>query len=178
VIDPVLSYSTYFGPSAEAFAIAIDSSGNAYLTGRANSGLFPTTAGTIKPSSNFDTPDAFVTKLNSTGTALVYSTFLGGNGQDIGNGIAVDSSGNAYVTGNTTSSNFPTVNAIRGSTANFLKSIDGGVHWNGQFIGPANGVVNVLAIDPLTPNTIYAGMGLNGSSGVLKPQTAHKLERS
>jgi len=168
VIDPVLSYSTYFGPSAEATAIALDSSGNAYLTGRATSGIFPTTAGTIKPNGGSDTPDAFVTKLNPTGTALVYSTFLGGGSQDVGNGIAVDASGNAYVTGSTNSSNFPTVNAIRGSAANFLKSIDSGGHWNGQFIGPPNGVVNVLAVNPLTPSTIYAGMGNNGGGGVFK----------
>ncbi len=168
VIDPVLSYSTFFGPSADALAIAVDASGNAYITGRATSGIFPTTPGSLKPNSSNDIPDAFVTKLNSTGTALVYSTFLGGNGQDVGNSIALDSSGNAYVTGNTNSSNFPTVNAIRSSTSNFLQSVDSGGHWNGQFIGPANGVVNVLVVDPLAPNTIYAGTSLNGGTGIYK----------
>ena len=52
--------------------------------------------------------DAFVSKINPSGSALVYSTYLGGSGQDLGSGIAVDSAGNAYVTGNTGSSNFPT----------------------------------------------------------------------
>ncbi|HBB89167.1 MAG TPA: hypothetical protein DC047_16295, partial [Blastocatellia bacterium] len=107
------------------------------------------------------------TKLNSTGTALIYSTFLGGSGQDVGNSIAVDALGNAFITGDTISTNFPAVNAIRSSTSNFLKTLDSGGHWTGQFIGPPNGVVNVLAVDPLTPSTIYAGMGSNGG-GVYK----------
>jgi hypothetical protein len=167
IIDPVLSYSSYFGPAASSMAIAVDASGNAYLTGSAASANFPTTAGSFQSSSN-GTQDAFVTKLNSLGTALVYSTFLGGGGQDLGNGIAVDSSGNAYITGDTSSSNFPTVNAIRSSTSNFLKTLNTGGNWSGQFIGPPNGVVNVLLIDPLAPTTIYAGMGLNGGGGVYK----------
>ena len=168
IIDPVLSYSTYFGPAASALAIAVDASGNAYLTGSATSAIFPTTAGSLKPSSSQDIPDAFVTKLNSSGTALVYSTFLGGSSQDVGNGIAVDSSGNAFVTGDTQSANFPTVNPIRSSTSNFLQTVDTGGHWSGQFIGPPNGVVNVLVVDPLAPNTMYAGMGSNGGGGVYK----------
>ena len=57
--------------------------------------------------------DAFITKINASGTALVYSTYLGGAGFDTGDGIAVDSVGNAYVTGTTGSDNFPTVNAIQ-----------------------------------------------------------------
>jgi hypothetical protein len=168
IIDPVLSYSTYFGPAANSMAIAVDASGNAYLTGSATSAIFPTTAGSLKPTGSQDVPDAFVTKLNPSGTALVYSTFLGGRGQDAGNGIAVDSSGNAYITGDTNSSDFPTVNAIRSSTSNFLKTLDTGGNWSGQFIGPPNGVVNVLVVDPLAPSTIYAGMGLNGGGGVYK----------
>jgi CSLREA domain-containing protein len=168
IIDPVLSYSTYFGPAATALAITVDASGNAYLTGSATSAIFPTTAGSLKPSSSQDIPDAFVTKLNSSGTALIYSTFLGGSSQDVGNGIAVDSSGNAFVTGDTQSANFPTVNPIRSSTSNFLQTVDTGGHWSGQFIGPPNGVVNVLVVDPLAPNTMYAGMGSNGGTGVYK----------
>jgi hypothetical protein len=168
IIDPVLSYSSYFGPAAVALAITVDASGNAYLTGRATSANFPTTAGSFKPSAPQDVPDAFVTKLNSTGTALVYSTFLGGSSGDVGNGIAVDSSGNAFVTGETDSTNFPTINPIRSSTSNFLTTVDTGGHWSGQFIGPPNGAVNVLVVDPLTPGTIYAGMGSNGGGGVYK----------
>ncbi|HBB89168.1 MAG TPA: hypothetical protein DC047_16300, partial [Blastocatellia bacterium] len=66
IIDPVLSYSTYFGPAATSLAITVDGSGNAYLTGSATAAIFPTTAGSLKTTSSQDVPDAFVTKLNST----------------------------------------------------------------------------------------------------------------
>jgi hypothetical protein len=114
VIDPVLSYSTYLGGrgSDRGSAIAVDSSGNVYITGYTSSTNFPT-KGPIQPSSAGGA-DVFVTKLNPTGTALVYSTYLGGSNQDIGNAIAVDSAGNAYVTGSTTSANFPTMSPLQG----------------------------------------------------------------
>ena len=79
------------------YGIAVDSSGNAYVTGSTCSTDFPT-MNPLQPA-NGGGDDAFVTKLNPTGSALVYSTYLGGSGSDVGNGIAVDSSGNAYVTG-------------------------------------------------------------------------------
>jgi hypothetical protein len=109
VIDPVLVYSTYLGGSgADAgVGIAVDAFGNAYVTGRTSSMDFPT-AGT--PSQTVYAGgflDAFVTKLSPT-SSLVYSTYLGGSGDDQGNGIAVDGSGNAYVTGDTFSADFPT----------------------------------------------------------------------
>ena len=113
IIDPVLIYSTYLGGSGPdtAYGLAVDSSGNAYLTGSTQSANFPTAnpfqaaiAGGV---------DVFVTKLNATGSALVYSTYLGGSGFDLGTGIAVDSAGNAYVTGYTSSANFPTAGSIQ-----------------------------------------------------------------
>jgi hypothetical protein len=108
-IDPSLAYSTYLGVSDgdAGFGIAVDSSGNAYVTGITNSSNFPITAGALQPTFGGGGTDAFVSKLNNTGSALLYSTYLGGSGSDEGHGIAVDSSGNAYVTGITTSSNFP-----------------------------------------------------------------------
>jgi hypothetical protein len=111
IIDPVvLSYSTYLGGNGGDFgaAIAVDAGGNAYVTGNTSSTDFPTTAGAFQVpfGGNID-GDAFVTKLNSTGTALVYSTYLGGIDYDSGSGIAVDTEGNAYVTGYTRSNNFP-----------------------------------------------------------------------
>jgi hypothetical protein len=109
VIDPVLVYSTFLGGVGNDGGrdIAVDASGNAYVTGFIDSFDFPTTVGA------FDTTldghqDAFVTKLNPAGSALVYSTFLGGGGNEFGLAIAVDTSGSAYVTGNSSSSNFPT----------------------------------------------------------------------
>ena len=110
VIDPVLVYSTFLGGSNENFgrAIAVDPSGHAYVTGYTASLDFPTTAGAYSVSHNPGYWDAFVTKLNPAGSALVYSTFLGGNNGAFGQDIVVDASGNAYVTGRTDSSDFPT----------------------------------------------------------------------
>ncbi len=113
IIDPGLQYSTFLGGSSDdsGNAIAVDSSGRVYVTGSTWSSGFPTTPGAFDVSHNgFD--DAFVTKLNSTGTALSYSTFLGGRSYDGGYGIAVDSSGSAYVTGYTRSANFPTTSGM------------------------------------------------------------------
>jgi hypothetical protein len=122
-----LVYSTYLGGAAsdQAKGIAVDASGNAYVTGDTQSANFPTAApfdatyggGTCgAPEFSFNCRDAFVTKLSSTGTTLVYSTYLGGAGfsnDDQGSAIAVDSAGIAYVTGTTRSTNFPTLNALQ-----------------------------------------------------------------
>jgi len=114
IIDPVLSYSTYLGGSGDDLgrAIAVDSAGNAYVTGTTTSTNFPTQNPLQAANGANGTSYVFVTELNATGTALVYSTFLGGNGLQQGNGIAVDSAGNAYVAGSTTSPSFPTKNPL------------------------------------------------------------------
>jgi len=115
VVDPVLVYSTFLGGSAcggcAAFGIAVDSYGNAYVTGQTSA----TDLATVSPLQGTSGGgwDAFVAKLNATGSALVYSTYLGGNGVDRASGIAVDSSGNAYVTGYTESTNFPTASPLQ-----------------------------------------------------------------
>jgi hypothetical protein len=105
-----LVYSTYLGGSGGdgALGIAVDSSGNAYVTGSTESSDFPTTAGAFQTTFGGGNFHVFVTKLNPTGTALAYSTYLGGSYAEEGNSIAVDSSGDAYVIGSTASSNFPT----------------------------------------------------------------------
>ena len=111
-----LIYSTYLGGSNDlgvGDGIALDTSGDAYVTGFTASSNFPTTSGAFQTTFGGDLLDAFVTKLNSAGSALVYSTFLGGSGFDEAFGIAVDSTGSAYVTGFTTSTNFPTAAAIQ-----------------------------------------------------------------
>jgi hypothetical protein len=109
-----LVYSTYLGGSAGGYAygITLDSAGFAYVTGWTGTG-FPTTPGAFQTTFGGSNDDAFVTKLNQTGSALVYSTYLGGNGSDAGNGVVVDSAGNAFITGYTQSTNFPTMNPIQ-----------------------------------------------------------------
>ncbi len=114
VIDPAIVYSTYLGGSEEdrAYAVAVDSEGNAYVTGVSDSVDFPTTQGALQTTNGGTAPgcryDAFVTKIDPTGTALVYSTYLGGDCSDTAYDIAVDSEGSAYVTGDAGSDNFPT----------------------------------------------------------------------
>ena len=110
VIDPGLAYSTYLGVGGgggQGAAIAVDSAGSAYVVGSIASGSFPTTPGAFDRSSS-GRDDAFVTKLNAAGSALAYSTYLGGRDDDDGSGIAIDVAGRAYVTGRTASRNFPT----------------------------------------------------------------------
>ena len=132
VIDPVLSYSTFLGGDGDddARAIAADATGSVYITGSTTSMNFPTVApiqsnsGSQDP--NASTSDAFVMKLNASGTALLYSTYLGGADDDASNAIAVDAAGNVTIAGWTASLSFPTTaGAIRrtcsvGSSGNCL----------------------------------------------------------
>jgi hypothetical protein len=113
VIDPGLDYSTFLGGELIDFGegIAVDKSGSAYVTGLTQSADYPTTPGAFDITDNGD-KDVFVTKLNASGSELVYSTLLGGAAFDRGLGIAVDGSGRAYVTGYTESDNYPTPNAF------------------------------------------------------------------
>jgi hypothetical protein len=115
VIDPVLLYATYLGGMGidGGNGIAVDGSGAAYVVGATNSTNFPTTTGQLHIKGSFD---AFVTKLNSTGSGLLYSTYLGGSGSDFGLGVDVDAAGNTYVTGFTESTNFPTKTPFQGSS--------------------------------------------------------------
>src|SRR5712691_1612535 len=145
VIDPVLSYSTYLGGtnSDQGIGIAVDSSGNAYVTGTTLSADFPTTAGAFNQTFNTTACvtitgsrpclDVFVAKLNPAGSALVYSTFLRGRADDSSTRIAVDASCSAscsaYVTGTTASSDFPTTagafqTTLKGTTNAFVTKLD------------------------------------------------------
>ncbi|HEY0765425.1 MAG TPA: SBBP repeat-containing protein [Pyrinomonadaceae bacterium] len=155
VIDPVLSYSTLLGSGSNetAFGIAVDSQGSAYVTGTTDGTTFPTTSGAFKSTSTRS--GAFITKLDATGSSLIYSTYLNGiDGITDGLGIAVDSSGNAHVTGTTSASDFPIVNGLK-TTSPFFKTTDAAAHWNNQNSGLA-GSVSALAVAPSAPNTIYA----------------------
>jgi Beta-propeller repeat len=123
VIDPVpiMIYSTLLGGSGSEWglAVAIDRFGNAYVTGSTNSTNFPVqnaydSACGTDGNCNSGLSDAFITKFNSNGTGVIYSTYIGGSGSEQGNGIAVDHNGAAYITGSTTSTDFPiTVGAIQ-----------------------------------------------------------------
>jgi len=112
----VLTYSTYLGGSGglgdAAYGVAVDTSGDAYVAGITGSPNFPVTGTAFDRSCGTDglcngTYDGFVTKINPTGSALVFSTFLGGSSYDYAAGIVVDSTGSIYVSGNTTSTDFP-----------------------------------------------------------------------
>jgi uncharacterized repeat protein (TIGR01451 family) len=118
VIDPVLIYSTYLGGSGDdpGSSIAIDSSNNVYIAGTTNSVNFPTQGAAFPNKAGLS--DIFVTKINAAGNAIAYSTYVGGSGLDRADGIAIDSSGNAYVVGrvDSSSTNFPTTPGVIGPT--------------------------------------------------------------
>lgn len=119
-----LVYATYMGGSLSdvGTAIAVDSSGDAYIAGSTKSLDFPTTPGAFesKPATGDQGGDAFVAKLNPSGSSLVYSTLIGGSSKDFATGLAIDASGDAYVTGPTNSTDFPT------TTGAFETTIPGG----------------------------------------------------
>ncbi|MEN3334194.1 MAG: hypothetical protein V7641_3559 [Blastocatellia bacterium] len=165
-----LTYSTFLGGSNsdQANGIQVDTSGNAYVTGNTQSNDFPTTAGAYQTTYG-GTPmysyvgDAFVTKLNSLGTALVYSTYLGGSGEDSGYGIALTASGETYITGSTASNNFPvTAGVVRVSDGGVAKATDNGLTWAAKNAGITNSTILALAIDPVTPTTLFAGTSGGG----------------
>lgn len=155
-------YSTFLGGSLndQGIAIAVDAARNAYVTGVTASGgatPFPTIAGALDTTFN-GIQDAFVTKLNATGTALTYSTFLGGSAEDIGRGIALDGVGNAYVTGDTRSAaDFPTADgaflpAFGGVTDAFVTKLNAAgtaLVYSTYLGGSAIDIGHGIAVDPL-----------------------------
>jgi hypothetical protein len=151
-------YSTYLGGSGndQGFGIRLDSAGSAYVTGGTDSTNFPVTSGALQMTSSGGF-DAYMTKLNPAGSGLVYSTYLGGSGFDRGDGIAVDSAGSAYMTGETTSNNFPTTSgafqtALSGSEDAFVTKIGG------------------LGVGPSTPGKVTGG-GFIQPDGTMSPAT-------
>ncbi|MFX1508108.1 MAG: SBBP repeat-containing protein, partial [Promethearchaeota archaeon] len=133
VIDPLmLSFSTYLGGSGYDYAydVVVDVFNNTYVIGTTDSVAFPITSNALNTSFNGGTSDVFITKLNPVGSSLVYSTYLGGNSEDSGFSIAVDLYNNTYITGKTSSTNFPvTSNAINsslcGETDIFVTKLNG-----------------------------------------------------
>ena len=150
-IDPILVYSTYLGGDGDELSegsnLAVDSAGNAYITGATSSANFPTTPGAHDEVCNScGLPggagrDLFVTKLSADGSTLEYSTYVGGGASDFPSGIAVDLLGNVYVTGLTASLDFPTVNpfqsGLNGSLDSFVTklSADGSALLYSTYLG-------------------------------------------
>jgi len=151
IIDPVLVFTTCFGGISDdySYAIAVDDSGTSYVTGLTFSEDFPTED--PFQSSLSGTLDAFVIKLNPSGKAFVYATYLGGSGDDVGSDIAVDSFGNCYVSGDTDSEDFPTKNPFQGTIG-----------------GESDGFVAKLnpSGDALVYSTYLGGSGEDEASGI------------
>ena len=150
VIDPPLAYSTYAGGSGldSAYAVAVDSIGNTYVTGVSGSANFPGAA-TLK-----GTEDVFVMKINPGGTSKLYTTFLGGGAADEGHGIAVDAQGNAYITGSTGSLDFPTKGPAQASFGGSGDAFVAKLSANGAALlystylgGNASDIGNGIAVD-------------------------------
>jgi hypothetical protein len=147
-----LAYSTYI-PSGEAWAIALDPTGSALVTGQATT-AFETTAGAVQPNPGGGLFDAYVLRLNPAGTAALYATRLGGLDDDTGHGIALDAAGHAYVAGQTRSSDFPTLNAyqpLRGGEIDaFVAKIDptgASVVYSTYLGGSLRDWANAIAVD-------------------------------
>jgi uncharacterized repeat protein (TIGR02543 family) len=164
-----LVYSTYLGGTGGdgGEGIAVDGSGSAYITGFSESTNFPT-ASPIQ-GTNAGGHDVFVTKLNPAGSALVYSTYLGGSGDDWGQGIAVDGSGSAYITGYTSSTNFPTANPIQGTYA--------GGNWD-AFIARLEISAETISIPtrPNGPTTGNTGVSYLYQTGSSSSDLGHSVE--
>ena len=151
-----LEYSTYIGGNGGdvALRIAVDKVGNAYIAGYSKSYNFPTTVGAFQTAFigarncqtlNATCSDGFLAKLNPTGTALVYSTFIGGSYPDTVKGLALDSSGNAYISGSTFSPDFPTT--PRAFQTNF----------SGSFVAKLNNLGSALVYSTFLNATSGAG---------------------
>jgi hypothetical protein len=160
-----LVYSTYLGGEVadSANAIAIDASGNVYVAGGTGSSSFPTTQNAAQPmrhSSGTTSTDAFISKLDSTGANLLYSTYAGGTESNVANAIAVDSQGFAYVAGETTSTDFPNVHGLQGknngSTDGFILKVDTGAGGAFAFADYLGG----KSLDSL------GGIGLDGAGNI------------
>lgn len=159
-----LVYSTYLGGSGDdsIFSLVVDSSGTAYVAGSTSSVNFPVTANAVQPmyAGYYILPelieqlvgDAFVARLNSAGTALLYSTYFGGAENDSGLGVAVDASGLIYLTGATDSPNFPI-------TANATQKTFGGDGGQLNYYGVGDGFLAVINPNSTTPvfSTFWGG---------------------
>ncbi len=155
-------YGTWLGGVTDDFgtSIAVDGDGNAYVAGQTFSSDFPVTAGSLQPTAG-RIGDAFITKINAAGSALIYSTYLGGDGGDAAIGIAVDASGNAYVAGTADSFDLLSVRSATGIQSArrgnpIYKTANRAGNWSASANGLRSSTINALAIDPKNTNVIYA----------------------
>jgi hypothetical protein len=158
-----LVYSTYLGAGGldTALGVTVDSAASAYVIGWTTSTDFPTTAGSFQPAHAGGWSDAFVTKLNSAGSALVYSTLLGGSsGEERGRGIVVDGAGNAYVAGTSWSTDFPT-------TANVPQPFDPDTFAADGFVTKLNATGSALIY-----STFLGGANGDDANGIVLDETA------
>ena len=150
-----LGYFTFLGGSADdqCNGIAVDGNGNAFVAGTTNSIDFPVSKSALQTLYGGGTQDGFVAKLNATGSAFAYVTYVGGTRRDSANAIALDDGGNAYVTGQTQSDNFPAVEAIQPSlpdnlsSTSLFRTIDLGASWT-PFDANVGGIVYDILPDP------------------------------
>jgi hypothetical protein len=168
-------YSTYLGGNGgsettpeQANAIAVDGSGSVYVAGVTNSANFPVTPGAFETSYG-GASDAFVAKVNAGGNAMVYSTYLGGSSFDQANGIAVDSRGNAYVAGYTSSGNFASVNGVQAAFNGLydafistLNAAGNGLTFSTYYGGTGSDSANAIALDP--SGNIFVGGQTNSTN--------------
>jgi hypothetical protein len=198
-----LVYSSYLGGSGGnagagvgdcANAIAVDGNGNAYVAGQTSSADFPTAVPFQSVNSSLESTvvaplgSAFVTKLNSSGSALIYSTYLGGSAGDAALAVAADASGDAYVTGYTWSSDFPTSNALqlenattggRGANAFVTKLNSAGSEliYSTYLGGSIDDQANAIALDA-AGNAYVAGSTYSGDFPIADPLQATNLAAS
>ena len=178
VIDPIVSYATFLGGTAteQATAIAIDAAGNAYVTGYTQSTDFPLVNAFDRTIGKRGDVEVFVSKVNATGTGLVWSTYLGGStGTDRAVGIAVDASGSVYVTGQTSSNDFPT------STTAWQKGTTAGGGFVAKLAPAGNALVYSTYLVGAIPSAIAVDAGGNayvtGSASSTFVTTANALQR-
>jgi hypothetical protein len=180
VIDPTLVFSAIFGGGtnySEALGIAVGAQGNIFVAGITLATDFPTTS--AAQSAYKGSGDAFVAKLNTTGTAFLYSTYLGGSNSDQASAVAIDASGEAWVTGNTSSSDFPTLNAAQSSLAGtsdaFITRLQstGALEFS-TYLGDAGGTTQGTGI--AVNSTATFGYVTGYTSGGTFPTTSGVLE--
>jgi hypothetical protein len=174
-----LIYSTFFGyfENVKGQSIAIDSNNNAYLTGSTTANFvptvvitppklppppFPITACAFQSTFGGGSTNAFIAKIDATGTSVLYSSYLGGNTEDVGHGIALDSAANAYITGLTYSTNFPT-------TGGALQAAFGGA--GDGFAAKVN--TNASGAASLIYSTYIGGSGLDQGNGIAVDSTGN-----